>query len=385
MIKNKNIKKVSVIVGTRPEAIKLAPLIMLLHKNQIHFDTQVIGTGQHTSMLDDALSSFDLRLSVSLDVMRKNQNLSQLSARLLLGLDELFINNKPDLILVHGDTLTAMIGSLVAFYNKIDVGHIEAGLRTHDIYSPFPEEYNRSAISLISKYHFAPTTSAKNNLLSEGKKDNFIYVTGNTVIDALLYTVKKISKSKKLKNKIEHQISHICNQNILSRKYILVTAHRRENWGEGIDNIINSILILSITNPDVFFVFPVHKNPLIMTQVENALKGIKNIILIEPLGYQEFCWLMSHSYLILTDSGGIQEEAPALGKPVLVMRNTSERPEAIEAGTAILVSSHTETIVKKTQELLDDPQQYNAMITTKSPYGEGNSAIKIVNILKNIN
>ena len=368
-------KKILFILGTRPEAIKLAPLISHLKSNNSNFDTFVCSTGQHKEMLDQVVDFFNIKIDYDLGLMTKNQTLSQLSSKILSSLDEIIKKVKPDYIFVHGDTTTSTFSAISAFYHQITVCHVEAGLRTYNKYSPFPEEMNRSITGRIADYHFAPTIQAKKNLINENIHEDKILITGNTVIDALLYAVKK------LENYSNNEIDYL-NETINDRKkLILVTGHRRENFGAGFENICNALLKISeIENVEI--VYPVHLNPNVKKTVNHLLSGKSNIHLINPLNYPAFVWLMDKSHIILTDSGGIQEEAPSLGKPVLVMRDTTERPEGVECGTAILVGTNQEKIINQTKMLLNDKNLYNSISKAINPYGDGKSSKKIINYIR---
>ena len=367
-------KKILFIFGTRPEAIKMIPIYKKLKESNI-FNVELCITAQHREMLDSVMSFFNVKANYDLDIMQANQTLEILTSRLLLKISDVLDISKPDLVLVHGDTSTSFVASLSAFYKKIDIGHIEAGLRTHDIYSPFPEEINRQLTSRMTKYHFTPTLRAKENLIQENIKTENIFVVGNSVIDALLLTVKKI-KDKKLESEIIENIDY----KFSNRKIVLITGHRRENFGDGFLNICNSIKNLALIYKDVDFLYPVHLNPNVQKPVNNILKNVDNIYLLNPLDYVDFVYMMNKSYIILTDSGGIQEEAPSLGKPVLVMRDNTERPEALESGTVKLVG--TTNIEKEVSLLLDDENEYSKYKTIKNPYGEGNTSKEILEILK---
>lgn len=360
----------------------MAPVVLALREHPQDFDVSVCSTGQHTTMLDGAMSAFNLKADVELDVMKPGQSLAELTSRLLLALNTHFAATNPDLVLVHGDTTSAMTGALAAFYNLIEVAHVEAGLRTGNLLSPFPEEYNRRSVALAARYHFAPTVAANANLVREGIAAKDILVTGNTVIDALLLTIQSLeanpSEIQGLRDRLTPQIGF----DIEKQPFILITAHRRENFGLGLDNICFSIRELATANPDLSFIYPVHLNPKVKDVVEEKLSSLENVNLIPPQDYKEFAWLLRHCHLVLTDSGGIQEEAPALGKPVLVMRDTSERPEAITAGTARLVGTSAETIIRETQKLIDDQAAYNQMARAVNPFGDGKAAIRIIECLK---
>lgn len=374
-------RKVCVVIGTRPEAIKMAPVILELLKRPRDFDVTVCSTGQHTTMLDGALAAFGIRPDAELEVMKPGQSLAQLTSRLLLALDTYFEETQPDLVLVHGDTTSAMVGALAAFYRQIEVGHVEAGLRTQNLLSPFPEEYNRRSVAIATRYHFAPTRAARANLEREGVSPRDIIVTGNTVIDALQFTIRALSNRPEEIRKLKSELIPKLGFDPEAQAFVLITAHRRENFGAGLDNICQSILELAKANPNLRFVYPVHLNPKVKNTVESKLGRIANVALIEPQDYQCFAWLLHNCLLVLTDSGGIQEEAPALGKPVLVMRDTSERPEAIEAGTAKLVSTAPETIVREVQTLISNRCEYESMAHAINPFGDGKAAPRIVDHL----
>jgi len=333
-------------------------------------------------MLRGAMAAFGIRPDVELEVMQPGQSLAQLTSRLLLALDVHLEATQPDLVLVHGDTTSAMAGALAAFYRQIDVGHVEAGLRTQNLLSPFPEEYNRRSVAIATRHHFAPTQTARANLEREGVAPEHIIVTGNTVIDALLLTLSTLESRpdeiKQLRARMAMQLGF----DPEAQAFVLITAHRRENFGTGLDNICFSIHELAKTNPDLYFVYPVHLNPKVKDVVESKLAGVHNIVLIAPQDYGDFAWLLRNCLLVLTDSGGIQEEAPALGKPVLVMRDTSERPEAITAGTARLVSTDTQVVIRETQTLISDTAAYERMARAINPFGDGRAASRIVDHLK---
>jgi UDP-N-acetylglucosamine 2-epimerase (non-hydrolysing) len=367
------------IFGTRPEAIKMAPLIGQLKVNQT-ISTKVCVTGQHQQMLQSVLDQFEIVPDYDLQVMSLDQDLSHLTARILIGLADIFKQYKPDLILVHGDTTTTLAASLSAYYHRIPVAHVEAGLRTGDMHSPWPEEANRKLASVLAIAHFAHTESARLNLLREGVAPDTIYVTGNTVIDALNEMVHKIENSADLTQKIKRELPFLQ----AGRKVILVTGHRRENFGPGFENICHALSNIAQRFPEVDIVYPVHLNPSVQQPVKSLLGGISNIYLIEPVDYSPFVYLMRSAYLILTDSGGIQEEAPSLGKPVLVMRDITERPEAVEAGTVKLVGADVEKIVKNTSQLLTDESLYQRMSTAQNPYGDGKASERIVKVLTHL-
>lgn len=360
-------RKILCVVGTRPEAIKMAPVILAL-KNEPWADVRVLATAQHRHMLDQVLSFFGIEQDIDLDIMRPNQALTTLTARLLLELDGVLQTEKPDIVLVQGDTTTVMTVALACFYQRIPIGHVEAGLRTWDMQNPFPEEANRVIAGKLARWHFAPTESSRQNLLREGVPDSEIVVTGNTVIDALLMTA-----AKDLELGIELDPC---------KRLVLVTSHRRENFGAPFLNICRALRTLAEKNPDVQFLYPVHPNPNVKDVAHELLGPIPNFILCEPLEYAPFVAAMKRAYLILTDSGGVQEEAPALGKPVLVLREETERPEALEHGVVKLVGSNYDAIVLEVQRLLDDEAAYRAMARGVSPYGDGHGAERIVNALR---
>jgi UDP-N-acetylglucosamine 2-epimerase (non-hydrolysing) len=377
--------KVLLVLGTRPEAIKLVPVIKKLKEYHSKFATIVCVTGQHRKMLDQVLAIFDIFPDYDLNIMKKNQDLFDITIKSLKGLKKVIEEVQPDIVLVQGDTTTAFIAGLAAFYCKIPVGHVEAGLRTYNKYNPFPEEKNRHLLSVLTDYHFAPTKWSKSNLLKEGIPSENIWVTGNTVIDALL-TVKNRQKAVSRKQAFRKFFKKQYNLELETRnsKLVLVTGHRRESFGEGFENICDALKTIAEKRDDVVIVYPVHLNPNVQGPVKRILGGIDNIHLIEPLEYEQFVFLMNSSYLILTDSGGIQEEAPSLSKPVLVMRNTTERPEGIEAGVVKLVGTDKDAIVKNTIELLENQVLYEKMSMSVNPYGDGKASERIVNILLSV-
>lgn len=377
--------KVLSVFGTRPEAIKMAPLVTALAKDPF-FEAKVVVTAQHREMLDQVLYLFDIKPDYDLNVMKPGQDLYDVTSNILLGLREVLKDFKPDLILVHGDTATTFAASLAAFYQQIPIGHIEAGLRTGNLYSPWPEEANRILTGRLAHWHFAPTLRNRNALISEKILAEHIIVTGNTVIDALKIIIDKISNTPDLKTKIEQSlITAGLDLSSLDERYVLITGHRRENFGEGFENICNALSILAKNNTSTHFIYPVHLNPNVQEPVKRLIGNLKNIHLITPLSYECFVYLMQHSYLVLTDSGGVQEEAPGLGKPVLVMRNTTERPEAVEAGTVKLIGTNTSKIVENVQNILNDDKCYKIMSHAHNPYGDGNSCNKIIAFLKQLN
>ena len=375
-------KKIMLVFGTRPEAIKMAPLVKEFQKHPKDFETIVCVTAQHREMLDQVLNLFEIVPNYDLDIMKPGQTLYEVTSNILLGLQGVLEESKPDVVLVHGDTTTTLATSLAAFYQQIAVGHVEAGLRTNNIYSPWPEEGNRQVTGRLSTYHFAPTEVSGANLLKENVDISNMIVTGNTVIDALLTVVSKIESDSKLSSALFENISqkgYVPNE---SKRLILVTGHRRENFGQGFLNICSALKELALKYPDVDIVYPVHLNPNVQKPVNEILSDVDNVFLIAPLDYEPFVYLMSRSYFILTDSGGIQEEAPSLGKPVLVMRDTTERPEALEAGTVKLVGTDTKKIIKECRTLLDDEKAYQAMSKSHNPYGDGKACERIVTYLK---
>jgi UDP-N-acetylglucosamine 2-epimerase (non-hydrolysing) len=374
-------KKILLVFGTRPEAIKMAPLVKEFQKDTVNFETKVCVTAQHREMLDQVLDLFQITPNYDLDIMKPGQNLYDVTSSILLKIKSIFEEYKPDVVLVHGDTTTTFATSLAAYYQKIKVGHVEAGLRTGNLYSPWPEEGNRRLTSILTDYHFSPTKASKENLLNEGVDESKIIVTGNTVIDALQLIVKKLDADKGLRFKVESSIIQSGFREVDS-KFILVTGHRRENFGQGFLNICAALKILAKNNPNVNILYPVHLNPNVKNPVNELLSNIDNIKLVEPFQYEEFVYLMSKSYLILTDSGGIQEEAPSLGKPVLVMRDTTERPEAISSGVVRLVGSDLNNIVKEVQLLLDNLDEYQKMSRLDNPYGDGRASVNIVKTLR---
>jgi len=378
-------KKILIVFGTRPEAIKMAPLVKEFEKNSKYFEMKVCVTAQHREMLDQVLELFGITPHYDLDIMKHGQDLYDVTSKVLLGMRDILNDFKPDIVLVHGDTTTTVSTTLAAFYQKIAVGHIEAGLRTGDIYSPWPEEANRLLTTQITKYHFAPTLTNKANLEKEHVNDSNIIVTGNTVIDSLFMIIEKIKQEESLRKEIESKISSLGYTYNPDKKLILITGHRRENFGEGFLNICNALKVLAEKYTDVDFVYPVHLNPNVQQPVKDILTGIDNVYLISPLDYLPFVYLLNKCHLILTDSGGVQEEAPSLGKPVLVMRDTTERPEALEAGTVMLVGTNKDSIIKNVSNLLEDESIYEKMSYAHNPYGDGTASEKIVNYLKGEN
>jgi len=398
-----NRKRVLLVFGTRPEAIKVAPLVKAFQQQADAFETVVCVTGQHREMLDQVLRLFEIVPDYDLNIMKDGQDLYDITSRVLVGMRDVIKAVKPDVVFVHGDTTTSMASALAAFYQQIPVAHIEAGLRTHNIYSPWPEEMNRQITGRIATYNFAPTPLSKQNLMDEGVKESSITVTGNTVIDALNMVVKKIKSDRDLQNDIkdtllqsglpERMVRAFFQPLVTNRRLVLITGHRRENFGNGFLHICEAIKTLAEKYPDVDFVYPMHLNPNVRKPIKeifgdwvsNRQSSNSNLYFIEPLEYLPFVFLMEQSTLVLTDSGGIQEEAPGLGKPVLVMRNTTERPEAVEAGTVKLVGTNYDLIVSEVSKLLDDPAYYNAMAQATNPYGDGKACERIVNYIITIN
>ncbi|MDO5691395.1 MAG: UDP-N-acetylglucosamine 2-epimerase (non-hydrolyzing) [Pseudomonadota bacterium] len=365
--------KVLTVFGTRPEAIKMAPLIKALKKTN-EIISRVCVTAQHREMLDQVLDFFEIDSDYDLNIMKSKQSLNSITSDILQGMVPVLNDFTPDLVLVHGDTATTFAASLAAYYKKIPVGHVEAGLRTGDIYAPWPEEANRKLTGCLAQYHFAPTKKSCANLVAENIDPKNIFITGNTVIDALLWTKEKIESSKHLEEKINKKF-HFLRENA---RMILITGHRRENFGSGFERICHAIRDLSLEHPDVDFIYPVHLNPNVKIPVENILNDLKNVHLIAPLEYLPFVYLMNKCHLILTDSGGIQEEAPSLGKPVLVMRDKTERPEAVDAGTVKLVGTNISAIKEGVRELLNNNNTYQNMTHAHNPYGDGSASQKIV-------
>lgn len=367
-------KKTLIVFGTRPEAIKMAPLVKAFQKSE-HIESRVAVTGQHREMLDQVLEFFEITPDYDLSLMKPNQNLYNLTGEVIAGMKPILEEFQPDYVFVHGDTTTTMAAGIAGFYGGAKVCHVEAGLRTHNMLSPFPEEMNRQVAGRVSTYHFAPTEKSKDNLLKENIETDKILVTGNTVIDALFESSKRVES---LENE---EVSMLREEVDFNKRIILVTGHRRENHGEGFINICAGLKELAEKNDDVEIVYPVHLNPNVLKPVNELLGEVKNIHLVAPLSYPSFVWMMNQSYMIITDSGGVQEEAPSLGKPVLVMRDTTERPEAVEAGTVILVGTDQAKIVKEGQALLDDEQRYGSMSALHNPYGDGKACQRIVDFI----
>ena len=381
-------KKIMLVFGTRPEAIKMAPLVKEFQKHPEKFETIVCVTGQHRQMLDQVLEIFSISPDYDLNIMKQGQDLYDVTSRVLTGMRSVLEEAKPDIVLVHGDTTTSTAAALAAFYRRIPVGHVEAGLRTHNIYSPWPEEMNRQLTGRIAEYNFAPTPLSRRNLLDEGVDASKIQVTGNTVIDALYWVVEKIKKDSPLREHLTdslkmagYDVNRLCN----GKKLVLITGHRRENFGEGFISMCQAIKTLSERFPEVDFVYPMHLNPNVRKPIHEVfgdnLAGLENMFFIEPLEYLSFVYLMDKSSIVLTDSGGIQEEAPGLGKPVLVMRDTTERPEALDAGTVKLVGTDYDKIVNSVCKLLSEPEAYEKMSHAVNPYGDGKACERIVETL----
>ncbi|MGF7430143.1 UDP-N-acetylglucosamine 2-epimerase (non-hydrolyzing) [Thermoanaerobacterium thermosaccharolyticum] len=364
--------KVMPIFGTRPEAIKMAPLVKEL-ESASDIETVVCVTAQHRDMLDQVLRLFNINPKYDLDVMKKNQSLSAITSSVLKGLDEVLEKEKPDLILVHGDTTTTFVSALSAFYKKIKVGHVEAGLRSYDKWFPYPEEINRKLTGVLADLHFAPTQTAKDNLLREGVCEKDIFVTGNTVIDAMKYTVKDnyVFRDDRLNN-IDYE----------NKRVIVVTAHRRENWGEPIENVCNALRKIAINIKDTYIIYPVHKNPIVRDAVFSILDDIENVLLLDPIDTDEMHNLLKRCYMVMTDSGGLQEEVPSLGKPVLVLRDVTERPEAVKAGTVKIIGTDFDRVYSEAKLLLTDRNEYDRMANAVNPYGDGNASRRIVTAIK---
>ena len=382
-------KTILLVFGTRPEAIKMCPLVKEFKRFPDIFDTKVCVTGQHREMLDQVLHIFDIHPDYDLNIMKQGQDLYDITSRVLLGMRDILKEVKPDVVLVHGDTTTSTAAALAAFYQQIPVGHVEAGLRTYNIYSPWPEEMNRQITSRIATYNFAPTPLSKSNLMKENVKEDSIWVTGNTVIDALQQVARQIMQNDSIAIEISNglrQAGYDVSRLDANRKLVLITGHRRENFGQGFINICTALRDLASLFPDVDFVYPMHLNPNVRNPILQVFgetpTECKNMFFIEPLEYLSFVYLMEKSYLVLTDSGGIQEEAPGLGKPVLVMRDTTERPEAVDAGTVRLVGTDYDAIISSVTELLTDTTIYSRMSNAINPYGDGKACSRIVNCLK---
>lgn len=377
-----NSKKILLVFGTRPEAIKMAPLYLEFQKHPQDFETRICVTAQHREMLDQVLAVFGIEPDIDLNLMTPGQNLSGITNAVLSGMGEVLAAEKPDIVLVHGDTTTTMATSLACFYAGVAIGHVEAGLRTYDLQAPFPEEFNRQVTSKLSRWHFAPTSQSRDNLLEEKISADCISVTGNTVIDALMWVLAHIDADQAKREQLINVINLLLPFDWQTQRYIVITGHRRENFGDGFLQICRAIRELAERCPDIQFVYPVHFNPNVRGPVSEILSGFANIHIIEPLEYEPFVYLLRNCFLVLTDSGGIQEEAPSLGKPVLVMRETTERPEAVEAGTVRLVGANRQKIVDGVAALIDDDNLYRQMSLTHNPYGDGKACAKIVEVLK---
>lgn len=377
-------KKIMVVFGTRPEAIKMAPLVHGLRVERNQFDVMVCVTAQHREMLDQVLRIFEITPDIDLNLMKSDQDLFDVTASILTGMREVFASHRPDLVLVHGDTTTTLATSIAAFYANVPIGHVEAGLRTYDIRAPFPEEFNRQVTSRLSRWHFAPTSVSRDNLLAESVASSSITVTGNTVIDALHWVLERIDSDPDRRIALTSLLNRELLFNWKTKRIILVTGHRRENFGDGFLQICAAIQCLASRYSEVHFVYPVHLNPNVRRPVREILANLKNVHLIEPLDYEPFVYLLKHAHLVLTDSGGIQEEAPSLGKPVLVLRDVTERPEAVDAGTVELVGPDQDCIVYGVSRLLDDDAYYQRMSRAHNPYGDGQACQRIVNVLLTI-
>ena len=372
------------VFGTRPEAIKMAPLYHALKARPDIFETQVCVTAQHRQMLDQVLRVFDVKADIDLNIMKAGQDLFDITSSVLLGMRDVLKKHQPDALLVHGDTTTTLASSIAGFYAGIPVGHVEAGLRTHDLYAPFPEEFNRQVASKVAKWHFSPTAFSRQNLLDERVPESKIAVTGNTVIDALFWVLNRIDSDPIRKTSILTLLNQRLSFAWKTDRFILVTGHRRENFGDGFLHICEALKELAIRYPDVHFVYPVHLNPNVQEPVNSILMGLSNVHLIDPLDYEPFVYLLKHCYVVLTDSGGIQEEAPSLGKPVLVMRDVTERPEAVDAWTVRLVGANRERIIANVAELIENEASYKQMSRAHNPYGDGKACSRIIDVLGTI-
>ena len=377
-------KKIMLVFGTRPEAIKIAPLYHALKACSEQFETQVCVTAQHRQMLDQVLRVFEITPDIDLNLMKAGQDLYDVTASVLLGMRDVLRQNKPDALLVHGDTTTSLAAAMAGFYAGVPVGHVEAGLRTHDVYAPFPEEFNRQVASKVARWHFAPTEFSQQNLLHERVDEDQIMVTGNTVIDALLWVLARIDSDEGRQAELTNFLDDRLPFAWQTERFVLITGHRRENFGDGFLQICEALKDLAARYPNVHLVYPVHLNPNVQQPVKSLLADLPNVHLIEPLDYEPFVYLLKHSHIVLTDSGGIQEEAPSLGKPVLVMRDVTERPEAVDAGTVILVGANRERIVANVSELLENDATYKRMSRAHNPYGDGNACERIIKVLRGI-
>ena len=375
-------KRIMLVFGTRPEAIKMAPVYRALRARPGVFEVSCCVTAQHREMLDQALRIFGITPEIDLDLMRHGQDLSAINAAVLMALSSVLQDARPDLVLVHGDTTTSMATALAAYYAGIKVGHVEAGLRSHDLQAPFPEEANRRITAVLAKYHFAPTEMSRQNLLSEGCSPASVTVTGNTVVDALTFILRRIDSERKFRTQVENELDMSLGFNWRTTRFVIVTAHRRENLSNGLQNICAALGKLSAAFPDVHFVYPVHCNARVREPVAALLAGLANVHLIEPLGYDAFVHALNLCHMVMTDSGGLQEEAPVLGKPVLVMRDVTERPEALEVGAARLVGANCANLVSGVSELLTDPAAYRRMAATAHPFGDGAAGERIAAFLE---
>ena len=372
------------VFGTRPEAIKMAPLYHALKACPEQFETQVCVTAQHRQMLDQVLRVFEITPDIDLNLMKAGQDLYDVTASVLLGMRDVLREQKPDALLVHGDTTTSLAAAMAGFYAGVPVGHVEAGLRTHDVFAPFPEEFNRQVASKVTRWHFAPTVFSQQNLLNERVDEDQITVTGNTVIDALLWVLARIDSDTQRQVALANFLNDRLPFPWQTERFVLITGHRRENFGDGFLQICEALKDMAARYPNVHLVYPVHLNPNVQQPVKSLLADLPNVHLIEPLDYEPFVYLLKHSHIVLTDSGGIQEEAPSLGKPVLVMRDVTERPEAVDAGTVILVGANRERIVANVSELLDNDATYKRMSRAHNPYGDGNACERIIDVLRRI-
>lgn len=376
-------KKVMLVFGTRPEAIKMGPLYHALKAEPAEFETLACVTAQHRQMLDQVLKVFDISPDIDLNLMKPGQDLFDVTASVLLGMREVLRQHKPDVLLVHGDTTTTLATAMAGFYLGVPVGHVEAGLRTHDVFAPFPEEFNRQVASKVTRWHFAPTDHSRDNLLAEGVDRSAITVTGNTVIDALFWVLARIDEDGERRQTIEDLLYGHLSFDWKQERFVLITGHRRENFGEGFLQICRAVRELAARYPKMHFVYPVHLNPNVQRPVHDILAGLANVHLIAPLDYEPFVYLLKHCHIVLTDSGGIQEEAPSLGKPVLVMRDVTERPEAVQAGTVRLVGADLNRIVTEVVNLLDDEASHKQMARAHNPYGDGKACERIISVLRN--
>jgi UDP-N-acetylglucosamine 2-epimerase (non-hydrolysing) len=377
-------KKIMLVFGTRPEAIKMAPLYHALMARQEDFETLVCITAQHRQLLDQMLRVFEITPHIDLNVMKSSQDLVDITASVLTGMRGVFKSFVPNMALVHGDTTTTLATAMAGFYCGVPVGHVEAGLRTYDLHAPFPEEFNRQVVTKLARWHFAPTTLSRRNLLQEKVPESDIVVTGNTVIDTLLWSLARIDENIDRRQSIVDFLSNLLAFSWQSTRFVLITGHRRENFGNGFLQICEALKALAARYPDVHFVYPVHLNQNVQRPVRSILTGLFNVHLIEPLDYEPFIYLLKYSYLVLTDSGGIQEEAPCLGKPVLVMRDVTERPEAVDAGTVRLVGSSMEKIIANVSDLLENKESYRSMARAHNPYGDGKACERIIDVLRAI-